>query len=108
MTRQKGAGGGSNSLPPLGSAPTTPTPFSEDVLRTTDRPVPSDDGLGHDRIPCAEALDMIGDYLGHELTTVKRDKFVNHIRTCELCHRKLLTIEIQLHLAATEDRAAEG
>ena len=104
MTKQKRAGGGSNSFPPPALGPLTPIPLTENVTRPTDTPLSPDDTPGHRRIPCTEALDMIGDYLSHELTAVRKDAFVNHMRTCEACHGKLLTIEIQLHLAAAENK----
>src|SRR5579862_7330507 len=102
MTKQKSTGGGPNSLLSPAAGPATPTPLSEDVIQPAELSLPSQVPPGHGRISCAEALDMIGDYLSHELTTLRKDAFVKHIRTCESCHRKLLTIEIQLHLAAVE------
>src|SRR4051812_31487010 len=49
-------------------------------------------------LSCDEAIDLMGMYLARELTGDRMERFVTHLRGCEVCHDKLLSLELHLHL----------
>jgi Putative zinc-finger len=49
---------------------------------------------------CSDATITAGAYLAHELSGVRLEKFVRHIRECDECHDHLLVLELHLNLAS--------
>lgn len=97
-----GAGGGTAPSPGTAIGGPAPQPKAPGAGPSSFSP-PHRAERPFDPLTCAEAIELMGVYLAHEMTFQQRDAFVAHLRGCEACHDKLLTLEIQLHLCADDD-----